>query len=342
MTDHPSNALHEKDLWEVLGRYVAGEMGPAEQEQVRRWIHEDPARTKLVETLTRATSGLRANTPAGLDVEAALRRVRADRDNPKVLRLRTARAFSREWSGTLIRVAAVLTLALGGTAIWRGIAREMAAAETYVTAVGHTKTIKLKDGSWAMLGPSSTLVVEDGYFASQRAVTLTGEAYFVVKHNPALPFRVHAGNADILDEGTTFNVRTEGDGEVQVVVASGAVSFQDSTHHFQSVRLHPGDRGTLRPGGRVEAEQGADTAAAMAWTQGKVRFDNAPISRVKVELHRWYGIELAVPDSALASRHVTASFGLEPGKQVVEILAMTLGATVEQHGDTMVLKARGK
>lgn len=342
MTGHPPESLNGQDLWEVLGRHVAGELGPEEQEQVRQWIGEDASRAQLVDTLSRATSGLKATTPAGLDVEAALKRVRAERDNPQALRLRTARAWSREWGGPLLRIAAVLALALGGTTLWQVIAGRMSAAETYTTAIGHTKTIKLKDGSWAMLGPSSRLVVDEGYFASQRAVTLTGEAYFDVRHNPALPFRVHAGNADILDEGTTFNVRTEGDGEVQVVVASGAVSFQDTTHHFQSVRLRPGDRGTLRPGGAVEAEQGADTVAALAWTRGKVRFDNAPMSRVRTELRRWYGIELSVPDSSLASRHVTASFDTEPGGRVVQIIALTLGASVEQHGDTAVLKTRGK
>ena len=336
MTDHPSDSLNGQDLWEVLGRFVAGELTPAQSEQVRQWIGQDQSHQLLVDTLTTATAGLRAQPPKGLNVEAALQRVRTERDKPKVFRLRD---WSREWTGPLLRIAAVLTLAVGGTALWQAFAGQLASAETYVTAVGHTKTIKLRDGSWALLGPSSTLVVEAGYFASGRVVTLTGEAFFDVKHNPAMPFRVHAGNAEVEDVGTTFNVRSEPDGEVQVVVASGSVAMQDSTHHQAHLLLKAGDRGTLSRNHASVAEHGVDTTAVLAWTLGKVRFDNAPLSRVRTELKRWYGVELDVSDSSLASRHVTASFGTEPAGKVVSIIALTVGATVEQHGDTMVLKA---
>lgn len=340
MSDHPSDSLHGQDLWEVLGRYVAGEMGPEDAEQVRQWIGQDPSRRLLVDTLTNATEGLRARAPLGLDVEAALKRVRAERDNPKVFRLRDVREWSREWTAPLLRIAAVLTLAVSGTALWQAFAGRLAAAEKYVTEVGHTKTIKLRDQSWVLLGPSSRLVVEAGYFASGREVTLTGEAYFDVRHNSAMPFRVHAGNAEVQDLGTTFNVRSEGDGEVQVVVVSGSVAMQDTTRGSRPhLLLKAGDRGIVLRDHATVSEHGVDTTAALAWTQGKVRFDNAPLSRVRTELRRWYGIELDVSDSTLASRHVTASFGTEPVGRVVGIIALTVGATVEQHGDTMVLKA---
>jgi transmembrane sensor len=115
--------------------------------------------------------------------------------------------------------------------------------------------------------------------------------------------------------------------------------MQDTTARRQSVVLKAGDRAVLSRGHNIAAEHGADTAAALAWTQGRVRFDNASVSHVRTELRRWYGIELDVSDTALANRHVTASFGAEPVGQVVHIIALTLGASVDQHGDTMVLKA---
>ncbi len=101
--------------------------------------------------------------------------------------------------------------------------------------------------------------------------------------------------------------------------------------------LRAGDRGTLARGATPQVQHNADTASALAWTQGRVRFDNAPISRVQEDLRRWYGIELAIGDTSLANRHVTASFGTEPANLVLKIIAQSLGATLEQRGDTTVM-----
>ena len=336
MTDQPAAPLGPlgPDVWEVLGRYLTGESTPDEAAQVRRWLAEDPSRQTLVQTLERSTATLGATRPANLDIEAALTRVTA-RMNERG----RAEAWAAEWGNTVVRVAAVLLLALGGTALWQSFKGVVAPAETYATAIGHTKTIKLRDGSRMLLGPSSSATVLAGYFASGREIELSGEAFFDVRHNPAMPFRVRVGSAEIQDIGTTFDVRSDLSGEVQVVVASGSVSLQDTTQRHQGAMLRAGDRGTLVRGAPPRVQHGADTALDLAWTQGRVRFDNAPVSRVQTELRRWYGIELRIADSALAGRHVTASFSTEPANQVVKIIALTLGATVEQRGDTALMRA---
>ncbi len=40
----------------------------------------------------------------------------------------------------------------------------------------------------------------------ERRVTLTGEGYFEVAHNSAHTFIVDAGNAEVQDIGTAFNI----------------------------------------------------------------------------------------------------------------------------------------
>jgi transmembrane sensor len=323
-----------------LGRYLAGESTPDEAAQVRRWLSEDPSRQTLVQTLERSTTELRAKAPANLDVAAALTSLTARMNEPRILTFRArAEAWSAEWGSTIVRIAAVLLLAVGGTALWQSFSSSLAPERRYATAVGHTNTITLSDGSRIILGPQSRITVLGGYLASGREVELTGEAFFDVRHNPAMPFRVRVGSAVIEDIGTTFDVRADGTGEVQVVVASGSVSLQDTTQRHQSAMLRAGDRGTLVRGAAPQVQHGADTALDLAWTQGRIRFDNAPVSRVQAELRRWYGIELQMADSALAARHVTASFSTEPGDQVVKIIALTLGATVEQRGDTALMRA---
>jgi ferric-dicitrate binding protein FerR (iron transport regulator) len=60
---------------------------------------------------------------------------------------------------------------------------------------------------------------------------------------------------------------------------------------------------------------------------------------VSSELRRWYGVELRVEDSALASRHLTMTFSGDPLERVLRVIGLGLGAEIERHGDTAVVRA---
>jgi len=109
----------------------------------------------------------------------------------------------------------------------------------------------------------------------------------------------------------------------------------------RGVRLERGDRGTLRTDSRVEVDRGTATEADLAWTRGRLVFTEATLDRVRADLRRWYGIELKIADSGLAGRHLTASFAGEPVQQVLDVIALALGVTIEHRGggDTAVIHA---
>ena len=84
---------------------------------------------------------------------------------------------------------------------------------------------------------------------------------------------------------------------------------------------------------------GQQTESDVAWLRGQLVFDNAPLSRVRDDLRRWYGLELVIPDSSLLSRHVSTQF--RPGEssaQVLRVLELALGATIERRGDTAIVR----
>lgn len=340
----------DPELWDVLARYLSGESPPEEAATVRRWLAEAPARGELLADLERATRRVEFRAPADLDVEAALRRVRARRDEP-ALRLVPGGAKAAQepgrvrWRTISLRIAAAIALLVGGALVWRatrggadGIVA--VAARTYTTPVGRTDSVRLPDGSRVILGAASRLVVAASYGKPAREVELTGEALFDVRHDAAHPFGVRAGAAAIQDVGTTFTVHNDGGEDVRVVVTSGAVRLKAADAPAASgVVLRAGDRGVLAPDGRAVADRAAATEADLAWTSGRLVFDDAPLGRVSADLRRWYGIELDVTDPALAGRHLTASFQGEPVDQVLNVIALALGAHVERHGDTAVLRA---
>lgn len=305
--------------WTSLSRFFAGDATPEETGAVREWLD--------------STSGT-----GPVDVEAALARVKARFGETSVVSLPGRRpSFT-----FVLRLAAAVTLVAGAALVWR-LTRPTtnaptAEARTYSTTVGQTDSLHLADGTIAILGPASRLVVNAGYGDGSRTVAVEGVAWFDVTHDDTKPFRVRAGGAEIEDLGTRFGVTTM-DGEVRVVVESGSVAIQDTVKRSpRRVTLKAGEAATLRANQAVPAPS-PRTESDVAWLRGQLVFDNAPLSRVRDDLRRWYGLELMIPDSSLLARHVSAQF--RPGEssaQVLRVLELTLGAAIERRGDTAVVR----
>ena len=64
------------------------------------------------------------------------------------------------------------------------------------------------------------------------------------------------------------------------------------------------------------------------------------LSEVAASLNRWYGIDLQVPDGSLATRHLTATFSGESPERVLDVIRLVLGADIERHGDTAIVRAK--
>jgi transmembrane sensor len=345
----PSGWPADQDLWEALARYVCEESPAAEAEAIRRWLAEDPRRNELLAALDRSFRGLAFRHPPELDVETALHRVSAQLHESEVRTLHAARSGLQErmaarWRTTALRIAATVALLASGVLLWRAVQDDggdqvATVAQTFVTAAGQTDSVSLPDGTRVLLGPLSRITVAAGYGTAAREVELTGEALLDVEHDAARPFLVRAGGAIITDLGTTFTVRTDETDEVRVVVTAGSVELRAArAPQGSGVILRAGDRGRLGRHGQVVAERGGMTDDDLAWTRGRIVFDAAPLERVRVELRRWYGIELRA-DQPLDSRHITATFTDESARQVVDVIALALGALVEWRGDTAVMRA---
>ena len=81
----------------------------------------------------------------------------------------------------------------------------------------------------------------------------------------------------------------------------------------------------------------------MAWLNGRLVFRKLRSPEVVSSMRRWYGIDLQLADPSLGNRHLTATFSGEPPESVLEVLRLALGADIERHGDTAVVRmAKGK
>jgi transmembrane sensor len=260
---------------------------------------------------------------------------------PKII---AAERFNRRWSRTVIRVAAAVIVVLGVSVVWRSAEKRpagpgVASATVYTSGTGQLDSVQLTDGTKVLLGPGSRLALNRDYGKRDRVVDLNGEAFFDVKHDGSRPFTVRAGAATIRDIGTAFVVRNTADQGVRVAVTSGSVVLQaTSKPEQQGVVLRAGDRGLVDQRGIASAQRGRVTDEDIAFTSGRLVFDDATLDEVSHQLERWYGIKLRVVGNEFTGRHITAAFDGESAQQVLNVIGLTLGANIELNGDTAILR----
>lgn len=320
MSDHPFG--RDDELWTALARYQAGESPPEEREALRLHLAAHPERAALVRALDGALR--EAAVPPRVDAEAALASVRARRDG-------AARSPGRRpWTGTALRFAAGLVLAIGAGTLWRALRPEEPVR--YATGIGETESVRLPDGSTVRLGPGTRLVVRE--YARRRVLELDGEAFFKVQHDES-PFLVHTPGALVRDLGTAFTLRS-GKAGTRVGVTEGSVAVAARRGGGETV-LRVGDRAEVDASGRVRLERGAAMPEDTAWTQGRLVFRDAPLSEVAEQMARWYGIALVLPEGPLADRRVTATLDGRSAEEALAVIGALLGARIERRGDTAAI-----
>jgi transmembrane sensor len=355
MTEHPpdfndDNSPQSAD-WEAVARHMSGEDTAESRSRVDSLL-ADPANRALLASLDEITAGMSSDVPSDIDVEAALNKVKSrfNEAAPRPLRLERSvpaapPARRPTWRVPFPAIAAAGLIAIGlGT--WFTVGKHAPTGNTatpaprmLATGVGVRDSLRLTDGTKVILGPQSSVKVASGYDVSSREVEIRGAAYFEVVHNAARPFTVNTSNAIIKDVGTKFGVRTDSPDGVGVIVTEGSVSLAPVQGASPPVVLRAGDRGTLNSSGKVVTRRGAANDDDMAWLNGRIVFREASISEVASELRRWYGIELQLADPSLADRHLTATFSGEPADRVLEVISLALGADIERHGDTAVVRS---
>ena len=157
------------------------------------------------------------------------------------------------------------------------------------TPKGGQYQVHLPDGTKVWLNAASSIRFPTGFTGKERAVSVSGEAYFEVAHNARQPFVVTAGETIVQVLGTRFNIMAYDNEEMtKTTLAEGAVKISDA-----------GRTAMLRPGEQMQVNaqefklvKHADVEAELAWRNGLFHFKNAGIRAVMKQVERWYNISV--------------------------------------------------
>jgi transmembrane sensor len=194
-------------------------------------------------------------------------------------------------------------------------------AQSFATAKGEHRTVKLADGSTIELNAGSELSVTLGRH-DRHVVMPQGEAVFDVAADKARPFLIDAGDRTVRVVGTRFDVRRRGD-QLSVTVERGVVEVRPAGDLAGKVfRLHPGQRLDTAQGAAAVQLSLADPQAVESWRTGRLIYRDQPLGDVVADLNQQFREPIVLEDPALAQVRVSGVLVLDDQAAVIRRLAL--------------------
>ena len=157
---------------------------------------------------------------------------------------------------------------------------------TLATPRGGQYRLLLPDGSTVWLNAASSITYPTAFTGSERVVSITGEAYFEVIHNDRQPFIVKAGNQEIRDLGTHFNVNAyANEPTMKTTLLEGSVKVSN-------LLLQPGQQASTNSQGETGLVRAVNVEDVVAWKEGRFRFTGVDLGTIMRQVARWYDIEV--------------------------------------------------
>lgn len=205
------------------------------------------------------------------------------------------------------------------------------------TLNGRQYAVILPDGSHAWLNAASSLRFPTAFTGNRREVTITGEAYFEIMHDPQHPFVVRCANTSIAALGTAFNVNAYNDEpNIQTTLLEGAVKV--SVTNGQSTILTSGKQAQVTPQGKLTSTHLADATRAIAWKLGKFQFDKETLPAIMRQIARWYDVEIQFERPAPPGRYYVVTVPRNtPLASLLSILEKTGGVHFEIEGKVVTV-----
>jgi len=202
----------------------------------------------------------------------------------------------------------------------------------HLTVVGERQRLELNDGSKVLLNTNSAF--SSDIDARQRVARLyQGEAFIEVPAGRTQPLELQAGPLRASVRDSDFAVRYL-DGEAQVRVQRGDIDVLASAD--QRIRLSSGDSIRVGPNGIGQRER-ADMNKDLAWVQGRLVFENCPLSEVLAELRRYYPGWIISTNDKLEQVAVTGNYRLDQPLEAIRSLAHITSARVQEFPAVVIL-----
>ena len=162
---------------------------------------------------------------------------------------------------------------------------------TISTPRGGQYQVTLADGTQVWLNAASSIRFPVVFTGAERKVEITGEVYFEVTKNAAIPFKVKTAASEVEVLGTHFNVNAYDDeAAVKTTLLEGSVKIIATGQPIKY--LQPGQQSAINKQGTITVLNNAVIEEVMAWKNGRFQFNSADLKSILRQISRWYDVDV--------------------------------------------------
>ncbi|MGP1477362.1 MAG: FecR family protein, partial [Phocaeicola sp.] len=265
-------------------------------------------------------SSIAANDMYTYDAEKAFRRFQE-----RISSDRKERSLGRtQWKFGYVAAVMLLLISVSIMSYWYGKRQLEKSFEDIVVEapLGSKTKLQLPDGSEVWLNAGSRVVYSQGFGVKNRKLKFQGEAFFTVKANKNLPFRVQTSELNVTVLGTKFNFRNyQEDEEVVVDLEEGRVSLDNQLKKMDTQYLIPSEKMTLNKQTGEMKISSSKPLEVKGWINDVLFFDEELLSDIVLELKRIYHVKIKIADAELKNERFYASFNRQ-NQNIYEVMDM--------------------
>ncbi|MDZ7359452.1 MAG: FecR domain-containing protein [candidate division KSB1 bacterium] len=332
--------MNRDDKNELLVRYFAGEATADERARVEAWRQAAAENQHVFTEFEKIWRGATEKLPKVPNVDQAWMELNAKLGLPpeqaraKILALEkppqqtTRKVF---WNDRYVWAAAAALLLALSTILYQYVYRANH-LQKVMTTNAQQESVELPDGSLVKLNSGSEIQFYKNFSDSARYVNLSGEAYFEVTRDER-PFYVNTGNAQIKVLGTKFGIWARNE-ETRVTVREGRVSLRALEAQPETVIELTANQMSLCQNNYAPAPpRVVDADHLLGWLEGKIVFDQTPLTEVIAELQRVYNVEIRLSNPTHGQHTITGLFQGKPIESVLASICLTLNLQYGKAGE---------
>jgi transmembrane sensor len=183
----------------------------------------------------------------------------------------------------------------------------------------------LPDGSLVKLNDHSIIQFPLEFTASDRAVTLTGEAFFNVVPDPERPFIIRSGPVETRVTGTSFNLKAYPDDDIiELYVAEGSVTMfaiSEKGASTDSISLGQSEKGIFSKQNSLLEKTNQTRGNELFWANNSLNFSKTRLETVFSLISEKYHVEISMKQEDIGNLRLTTSFSDQPVDSIMHVIA---------------------
>ncbi|PIQ49544.1 MAG: hypothetical protein COW03_04105 [Cytophagales bacterium CG12_big_fil_rev_8_21_14_0_65_40_12] len=305
---------------ELVAKYLADELNAKERADFENQLVDDEQLKLELEAQSLIYDLTSENGSVMFNTEAAWNKVNRRTTKTRVV------PMERPRYSFLKIAAALLVIAVAGFLVMNNKVEidssEESSSLEFTSSANSFKEYNLPDGSVVKLNAKSSLKISSDFGDSNRTVTLVGEANFDVVKNENLPFIILAGNSKVKVLGTSFNLTSYSDSDIELNVTEGNVEFSSVKNNGIIEQVAKGEMAKMDKEGQSITKDLIKNVNFSGWWTRKFEFENTTLAEVIKNLEDAYWVEIEY-NKEIGNCPITGTYENKSIKEIVDLIDIT-------------------